>query len=234
MDGDEFRQRLRAAVEFITDLGLMRTVSALTSLNVDSGFNEVALDPTRSYGDIYLCAVSRSYYNVMLDDYSLYQFSWENAQSWRLAYLPNPWIAGIVEAAERVREWESLESLGAYDQEEVASLISELPYFGSIPPIRFEYSKTQYKELSHPCAHIHVGRHADNRWALSKELNPLTFAMMITKQYYPERWGPNSSYFIDGEAPECLDAKLIVELERSRVVHDFTDTERRSLHFGAR
>jgi len=185
MDGDEFRRKLRAAWHFLHDeLNIARSVSTLYSLKIDDEFNAVALDPESEYKHIYLKAVSRSYYNFLLNDYSIYQFSWSDRYSWRFAYLPNPWIAGVPAAAERIQEWEYLESLGAYDQEEMALLISEMPYYGSIPAIRFEYSVEQYRELAHPAAHFHIGRHADNRWASAKHLNPLTFVMAIMHLTY--------------------------------------------------
>src|ERR1700712_5463842 len=128
MHAAEFRSRLRAAWAFLYDeIGIARSVSSLVSLNVDDEFNAVALNPNSSYQEIYISAVSRSHYNFILNDYSIYQFSWSNSSSWRLAFLPNPWIAGVEGAEDLVQDWENLESLGAYDQEEVAALISELP-----------------------------------------------------------------------------------------------------------
>lgn len=209
MDADEFRQKLRAAWDFLyEEIGIARSASSLSSLKIDDEFNRVALDPDSSYKEIYLAAISRSYYNIVLTDYSIYQFSWTNTDTWRLAFLPNPWIAGVPGAMELVQTWENLESLGAYDQEEVAALISELPYFGSIPPIRFEYAVEQYREIAHPCAHLHIGRDTENRWAVSKHLNPLTFTMIITKMYYVDRWAPHSAYY-GGDEIQCLDARLV-------------------------
>ena len=234
MDVAEFRNSVRGAWELLhTELGIARAVSSLSSLQVDTQFNDIALNPASSYQEIYLAAVSRSYYNIILQDYSIYQFSWMSPLSWRFAYLPNPWIAGVEGASELVDEWETLEGLGAYDQEEIAMLISELPYYGSIPPIRFEYAVDQYREMSHPCAHFHVGRHSDNRWASSRHLNPLSFVMMVTRLYYIESWAPRSKFF-DDSCQSCLDVRLIQELERSGCVHDFTQTEKMSLHISAR
>jgi hypothetical protein len=163
-------------------------------------------------------------------DYALLQFSWTTNQAWRLAYLPNPWITGVAAAAERVAEWEALETLGALDEEAVAGLISELPYFASVPPIRFEFAADQYHELSHPAAHFHIGRHTENRWPVARLLNPLTFSMLIVKMFYPEAWGPKSCFY--GQRVEsCLDERFIGALAASGLVHDFSVNERRSLHF---
>src|SRR5687767_10986877 len=108
MDADKFRQKIRAAYRVLDEMfGLLRTVSSLTSLKVDPEFNEVALTSDRTYKDVYLKALSKSHYNFILGDYSLLQFSWSSEISWRLGYLPNPWISGVPEAEEKVSEWEA-------------------------------------------------------------------------------------------------------------------------------
>jgi len=231
MTGDEFRRRIVQAVNLIHDeLGLDRTISSNRSLEVNQDFNEVALNKCSTYSEIYRSAVSLSYYNVMLEDFALLQFSWDSDESWRLAYFPNPWISGSEDAKNKFMEWEALEALGRLDQEAITSLLDELPYTGAIPPIRFEYARSQYKEIAHPVAHFHIGRHTENRWALARPLDPLTFTMMIVRMYYGNSWTSNSSYH-GVQTDTCLEARFVAELNRLRLVHDFTDFERRSLHF---
>jgi hypothetical protein len=233
MERGEFQRKIRASWQFLgEEMGIARTVISLVSLKIDAAYNEIALDAESSYRDIYLVAMSRSYYNIILNDYSIFQYSWRGDQSWRLAYLPNPWIAGVAGAESLIQEWEALESLGALDQEEVAGLISELPYHSSIPAIRFEYAADQYRELAHPAAHLHIGRHTENRWPLARLLNPLTFSMAIAKFYYSTRWAQLSTFH--GHAVEdCLDLRFIEELRHSRLVHEFSEDERRSLHMAS-
>ncbi len=233
MRGDDFRRRIVQAVDLVhLNLQIARTVSSLVSLSVSREFNDVALNVDATYSQIYRAAVSLSQYNVMLNDYAVFQFSFESENSWRLAYLPNPWLSGVDAAQKTVADWEALESLGELDNEEVTSLLDELPYYGSIPPLRFEYSVAQYREISHPAAHLHIGRHSDNRWALSRPLDPLTFIMMVLRLYYPVEWNPHSS-FHGGREEECLDRRLATELGRMNLVHDFSEIERRSLHFAS-
>lgn len=230
MNADDFRRRIVQAIDFIYgDLKIVRTISSKLSLSVSKGFNAVALDLSSTYSNIYRSAISLSQYNVMLQDYAVFQYSWESEESWRLAYLPNPWLSGAQAAQRVVADWEALEALGGLDQEAVTGLLDELPYQGAIPAIRFEYAVDQYRELAHPVAHLHIGRHDQNRWALARPLEPLTFTMMILRQYYPEAWNPLSSYH-GGREETCLDLRFIRELSRTRLVHHFTDTERRSLH----
>ncbi len=231
MERSEFNRSIRSTWSLLNeDIAIGRTVSSLHSLAPSADFNEIALDGTAPYQDIYIRAVSISYYNLMLFDFSVFQFSWSSALSWRLAYLPNPWITGVSGASNLISEWEALEALGDMDQEAVAGLISELPFQLSVPPIRFEYAVEQYRELSHPAAHFHIGRHTENRWPVSKALSPVTFALMIAKMYYNDYWSPCSS-FQTGNEEGCLDNHFIQKLSDNRRVHDFSLAERRSLHF---
>ncbi len=231
MDANDFRRRIDQCWNLVEDdLKIVRTVSSLHSLPVSKEFNRVCLDHSSTYSEIYLAAVSLSQYNFMLNDYSVFQFSWIARDSWRLAYLPNPWLSGAVDAQMRVAEWEELEALGGLGDEDVTSLIGELPYIGSIPAIRFELAPAQYREVVHPAAHLHIGRHTDNRWSLSRPLDPLTFCMTVLRLYYPEDWNPRSS-FHTGVPEGCIERRFIDELGKQHLVHQFTEVERRSLHF---
>ncbi len=233
MNKSDFEGKIRAAHQLLSsELDLLLTTSSLNSLSVNVLFNEVALDPEAHYQDIYGRALSASYYNFLLNDYSIFQFSWSSETAWRLAFLPNPWIAGVGDVEEQMDEWDELLAAGAINLEEMGELMSELSYTGAIPPIRFEYAVEQYRELVHPAAHLHIGRHFENRWPLHRVLNPLTFLMMILKMYYPPYWLERSIYF-NHAATNCLDGRFIDELNKSRIVHDFSDNERASLHFFA-
>ena len=135
-----------------------------------------------------------AHYNILLKDFAYFQFTWESKSAWRLAYFPNPWITGVVNAEEKLVEWEGLTELGLLANDDVDEFVAELPYLGSVPPVRFEFSLIQYREVSHPAAHMHIGHHADNRWPFARLLDPLTFAMMLTKFYYPTVWNAQSQY----------------------------------------
>ena len=97
------------------------------------------------------------------------------------AIFPNPWLSGVAAAEERLRHWETLEEIGALTHEDAANLIAEIPYVGAVPPIRFEFSDGQYKEIAHPAAHFHIGRHNQNRWPSSLCIGPKAFVLIIAK-----------------------------------------------------
>jgi hypothetical protein len=153
--------------------------------------------------------------------------------TFKIAYLPNPWISGVDGALQQIETWETLQTLGRFDEEEVAKLISELPYYGSIPTIRFEYAARQYRELAHPAGHMHIGRHTENRWPFARALNPLTFSMFIAKMYYSNQWAERSNFYHKLNT-DCIDLRFIKELSYSPEVNDFSANEKNSLHMGCR
>ena len=191
----------------------------------------VALDNDTTYEQIFRAGLNRSNYNILLYDYAYFQFSWIRNNSWRLGYFPNPWVSGVPAAEERLQYWETLEEIDALTYEEASELISEISYIGSIPPIRFEYAADQYREIAHPAAHFHIGRHSENRWPSSISIGPKAFVFIIAKLYYPNAWAQHSSYHgAPGET--CIEKRLLSVLADVRVVHDFSEIERRSIHFG--
>jgi hypothetical protein len=231
MDDHEFASEIRAAWNIFKSLGLDRLISSDWSLPIDGVFRDVALDSDATYESIYRTGLSRSHYNIMLYDYAYFQFSRDDDFSWRLAFFPNPWVSGSPNAVERVQQWEALEELGVLDHEEASNLIAEMPYLGAIPCIRFESAPAQYREMAHPSAHFHIGRHDQNRWPSTIMLGPKAFAMIIAKMYYPEFWAKKSS-FHKAEAESCCDQTLLTAMGDVRIVHEFSALEQRSFHFG--
>ena len=134
----EFETSIRTAFNFIqNELGLLRTVSNLSSLPVSDDFNRILLFPESLYEDIYLTGSRLSHFNFMIKDFSYYQFSHNSRDSWRLAFFPNPWAAGANNIEEKIEEWEALQETGDLTDEAGMQLIDELPRPRNIPPIRF-------------------------------------------------------------------------------------------------
>ncbi|MDD1522113.1 MULTISPECIES: DUF2290 domain-containing protein [Bradyrhizobium] len=231
MDDREFASEIRAAWQIFKSLGLERLISSDWSLPVDEIFRDVALDSDATYDAIYRTGLSRSHYNILLFDYAYFQFSRDNDVTWRLAFFPNPWVSGSPNAVERVRQWEAQEDDGLIDHEEASNLIAEMPYIGAVPCIRFESAPAQYREMAHPSAHFHIGRHDQNRWPSTILLGPKAFAMIIAKMYYPDFWA-RKSRFHNAEVEACCDQTLLTAMGDARFVHDFSAVEQQSFHFG--
>ena len=232
MDAREFSREISASWSLLNGtLNIGRLLVSQRSLEVDETFREVSLSEESTYEQIFKTGLTRSNYNILLDDYAYFQFGLFNDESWRLGYYPNPWLSGVPAAENLVRHWEALEELGALSHEEVSELISDMTYAGAVPPVRFEYAPAQYRELAHPAAHFHIGRHDENRWPSAITIGPKAFVLIIAKLYYPEAWSRCSTYH-GAAVPECIEGILTSVLGNARAVHFFSARERESFHFG--
>jgi hypothetical protein len=232
MGGPEFAAEIRKAWRvFESDLKIGRMFTCATSLPIDNAFRDIVHTPDSLYRDIYRVGLSRSAYNFLLEDYSYFQFSWENEAAWRLAYYPNPWIAGVPGALALLKELEELEQSETLGSEDLDLLLDEFDYHSAVPPVRFEYSSQQYREIVHPAAHFHVGRNGDNRWPCALRLGPQAFSMMIARLYYSDRWNAKSNFAGQNVNP-CIDATFLEVIQMCQVVYQFSEVERRGLHLG--
>jgi len=165
MDEGDFNREIKNAWQLLKETPKIgRTLIWERSLPIDEVFRDVALSSESSYDQIFKTGLNRSNYNILLKDYAFLQFNWFDDRSWRLGFFPNPYLTGVAAAEPQLSDWELLEEIGALSHEEVSELIAEMPYAGAVPPIRFEYAPGQYRELTPPAAHFHIGRHDENRW----------------------------------------------------------------------
>jgi hypothetical protein len=84
---------------------------------------------------------------------------------------------------------------------------------------RYENFPDQRKRFFHPCSHLHIGFHSDNRWPLKRTLTPLAFAMLVSKQYHGDEWRA----FGDDDDPEIsnsFERALIREHQNFHLVSD--------------
>jgi hypothetical protein len=232
MRSGDFAREIRAAWDVLERLSLSRTVSTLASMGVNEDYRRVLLTPNSPYAMVYRAGLSLSQYNFLLSDYSYFQFGYQSSSAWRLAYWPNPWISGVAAAESSVAAWDAAQERGALSDEEVSELVASLTYMGAVPPIRFEYSIEQYRELVHPTAHFHIGLAPNNRWPCAVALGPKTFVMLICSLYYSERWQERSSLAAPVPPEECIDQTFSQAIANTLRVHEFSDAERRRLHFG--
>ncbi len=217
----------------VEELGLGETFSSPVPLGVNEEFRDIALNPDSSFVDVYMAGLKLSHYNFLISDYSYFQFSWQKENYVRFAFYPNPFAAGRPEqslvAFKRQRD---LLAAGLITQEEYLSIIRDAQAEIRIPLIRYENAPDQHKSLRHPCSHLHIGFHSDNRWPVNRLLTPLAFTLNVMKQYYGEIWRLIGS---DDKAPaECRFEQLLIdEKQNCRIISDefFMEIEARSFHF---
>lgn len=210
MDRQQFERGISAAWASVQSLEIGETYSNGGSLDVQSGFRDLILDPDTSYEDIFLYALRNSYYNFLLSDHSFFQFTWFSNDDVRYAYYPNPYLGST--AAQLILYKKRLELLDNdfISYEDFLQLLGDATGRGRIPVIRYENSPNQYKEINHPCSHLHIGLHGDDRWPVRRLLTPNAFSLIILKNYYGPSWRASE---LDDEGRFT---KMDLELSRAR------------------
>lgn len=177
-----FQQSIEESLDYLLKLNQLKQAFNNKSLEVSKQYKKASLTE-KSYKKIYDIAVENFDFNVMLNDGAFFQFTeFGEDKELRLAYHPSPYqyveYAGHEKAALSLLESEDI-TLEEYEQ-----LLIEEIFTYDIPPIRYDLSFSQYKEQTHPTAHMHVGFFSENRWPVRRVLNPFTFVLFILKTYY--------------------------------------------------
>ena len=185
MDERAFNKSINRAWEFIDAAAIGQVIASPSSLETNPEFRATCLRYDASYEEAYLCGMRNNAYNILLEDYSFLQFTRENSEELRYAYYPNPYLGDNFSAQDVPLEADFDDD---FDMEGYLQSISEIRNFQRAPVIRYEYVVQQYVEVQHPCAHFHVGQHSDNRWSVRRILKPETFALIVLKQFYRNKF----------------------------------------------
>ena len=181
----DFCRSIRKAQAYIADMGEVRQVGPVSSLEVSTDIKRLALTPGVKYRDVYFAAMRESAFNVLLRDYSFFQYSYVNEYEIRCAFYPSPFTDA---ALKEVFEYEELIEQGVLEFEELSSQLDSAQIEVIRPLIRYEYSHSQYRRLLHPTSHLHIGMHGEDRWPVAKRLNPATFTLLIFRMYFSTAW----------------------------------------------
>lgn len=217
---------VRRSWELAESIDLAQSFAASHPLRVNEGFRDVLLSSESEYVDIYIAGCEGRHYNFILQDFSFFQFSIEG-EAVRYAYFPNPFE---FEPDGEDGELISLVSSGSATEDEYLQILSDRQLRISKPAIRFEHNPMQYREVSHPCSHFHIGFHYQDRWAVEKVLTPFAFTGIVFRLYYRPYWQTHDN---DSEFGNELDRQLADERSNCRAIGDdfFSSIERRLFHF---
>ncbi|MES2289947.1 MAG: DUF2290 domain-containing protein [Pseudomonadota bacterium] len=159
-----------------------------SSITVSDTFKQLALDTKSTYEDLYLEGLSGGQYNILLADYSFFQFGGTTDESLRYAYYPNPFLGASQNAISELAELRTYVNEGVLDMDEFLHRVSEMRFTQHPPLVRYENAPSQYLELVHPCSHLHIGHHSENRWPVRRVLTPAAFTLLLLKLFYADFW----------------------------------------------
>ncbi|MDR6387560.1 DUF2290 domain-containing protein [Paraburkholderia phenoliruptrix] len=188
MDRSDVVRGINRTWETAERLDIAETFGNAGPLPVKDEFRDLLFSADTLYVDAYLAGLSMSHYNVLLSDYSYFQFSWEREGYVRYAFYPNPFISGKEEELANFKRLRELVVADMITHEEYLALIADGSVSSGVPMFRYENAPDQRKPFRHPCSHFHIGFHSENRWPLRRVLTPLAFSLMVFKAYYGLPW----------------------------------------------
>jgi hypothetical protein len=188
MDRQTFEKGIAGAWRGVQTLQLGETFSNGGSLVVNAAFRDLILNPDTSYEEIFLYGLRNSYYNFLLSDHSFFQFTWFKDNDIRYAYYPNPYLGSDVNNLLSYKKRLELFQSEFISYEEFLQILGDAVGIGRIPVIRYENAPDQYKEMAHPCSHLHIGLHGDDRWSVRRVLTPNAFVLLVLRNYYGTTW----------------------------------------------
>ncbi|MDP5239650.1 DUF2290 domain-containing protein [Uliginosibacterium sp. 31-16] len=139
-----------------------------------------------SYFDQWKACIENSWYNVRLEDHSLFVFNDSGEPSY--SYIQAPVVA------ETFRGFLNRQGFD-YSQRNRSEFLDdyelELGTAGvrlNVTPFRYDVDGGSYMQGRHPKAHLHIGLDNQVRLALRREMTPLSFSLFVMRQAYPDCW----------------------------------------------
>lgn len=231
MTEKELADDIRKAWTYAKAVGVGELFSVPVAFQPRNEFKALAIDPDTSYEELYLTGMRYGQYNVLLTDFAFFQFGLGGADGVRFAYYPNPFLGAATDALEELGEMRDFVEEGVLDVDEFLHRAADIRRAQHPPLVRYEYSKLQYVEATHPCSHMHLGFHGDNRWPVRRCLSAHAFALLVLRLFYLSSWSQAAS-IKSGKDELSLDDVLERARSDSRILYrdEFSEAEERRFH----
>lgn len=228
----QLRSDIARVWDYVSVLKLGQSFSNPVSLGVSEAFKDCSRDPQKSYEEVYLTGLRNVDYNIILQDYSYFQFGREKDEEFRFAYYPNPILGSSDEKVSEILALQEFVEEGVIDSEEYLNYVSEIRVSRHPPMVRYEFSVLQYDAICHPCSHFHIGMYSDWRWGSAVSLTARFFCLTILRHLYPDAWF-QSAGITSGLKVITFDEELAAIRTDCRILGDdkFIEDERHRLHF---
>lgn len=226
MNEREVISAIRECSELLASLSILESFINPSFLQPNDGFNRVSFKRDSKYEEIFLTGLQSQYFNIILKDYSYFQFNFRKEEDRtsgclnpfaRYAFYPNPFESFDQDFLEIYELYQQ----GELEFEDYSQALSEAKPLSKKIPVRYDLSFKQYKRIYHPVAHFHFGLAEDSRLVTDKLFSPLLFVMFIVNMYYIDYW---KSYNKE-KGEYSLDQKYERLVRASGLVRDFNSTE---------
>src|SRR2546426_5995109 len=92
MERREVQRGIRESWAAIVELNLGETISTAAPLPVSEGFRDLLFSANVQYNELYLAGLNLQHFNILLSDFSFFQYSLVSDDHVRYAYYPNPFL----------------------------------------------------------------------------------------------------------------------------------------------
>src|SRR5258706_15590803 len=98
MTKDDLVPQIRKSWVYAKALKVDELFSGPTALDASDTFKALAVNSDFSYEELYLAGLRESQYNILLRDFSFFQFGLGSTDGVRFAYYPNPFLGAAPNA----------------------------------------------------------------------------------------------------------------------------------------
>jgi hypothetical protein len=187
MNRGAFEASLNAVQDFLADIGLYEDRVYPNYTNLD-----VPAIRDKPYAEQFQHYVNNRFYDFLLKDQSLLIFDRYEITVNQRRYINMHWSfldapfqqQSFEEYKSSITGWEELSEellLSGFEFDKVSE-------FRHSTPIRYDYQPQLYEAEKHSASHLHIGFNNHIRLATKKVLEPMTFALFVARNAYPENW----------------------------------------------
>ena len=175
------------------------------------------------YVKTFIAASENRDYDIMLEDGSLFQFTSCNENDIHYSFLHR--IEKIMSFDEFYDIYACEENIDTIEQDYEYYLSGDKVQLYSCP-IRYDVAKSEYTEMYHAYAHLHIGIETDIRIPIDRVIPPLHFVDFVIKHMYKTNW--DNAYDSNEKFRELVTS---LKFQTEVIKEDgFTDNERKLLY----
>ncbi len=137
------------------------------------------------YKKTFITASENRDYDIMLEDGSLFQFTSRNENDIHYSFLHR--VEKNMSFDEFYDTYATDENIDTIEREYEYYLLGDKDLLYACP-IRYDVAKTEYTEMYHAYAHLHIGIETDIRIPVDKILSPIHFVDFVIKHMYKTKW----------------------------------------------
>ena len=184
-----FGAKVKQAGDVLSAVGLLAQANTWPPAYAGMA-KEVRKEPYRKEWEYY---ESKSLFDFKLTDGSLFQFkdSPEAHLDASFCFYESPLAVDDFETFVVTTHDATVAELGdiiELVEEEYEAYLSSAGLKKAVAAIRYDYSPLLYREGCHPASHIHVGLGNEVRISTRRLMNPVSFALFVVRQVYPNHW----------------------------------------------